>query len=239
MFYVVRLKEHNPAAGCNLRDYSGPSCRKYRAGVNVKTRPFKPSALVRVTDEKEIAHLRTVRQPNRPDVAAFDIFSCENEAQLAEFVHSEMEKRSRQGHPPIRAEVTQLPPEPIKQQPELAGQPLNTPHPENPNAPIHVEDIMAGRDPFSEQAPETPVQSLGDPDEGQSKGGDEDGQQKAPPLPVATKPRSRPPKDGRLCVFPRCTKNKYPKGKGYCGFHWKKFEAGKIDDPAKYRGDGK
>jgi hypothetical protein len=37
------------------------------------------------------------------------------------------------------------------------------------------------------------------------------------------------------CAYPRCNKNRFPRGKGFCGEHWKAFEAGKIKSAESYK----
>jgi hypothetical protein len=37
------------------------------------------------------------------------------------------------------------------------------------------------------------------------------------------------------CAFPGCGKNRFVRGKGFCGKHWKLLEAGKIKDAASYK----
>ena len=37
------------------------------------------------------------------------------------------------------------------------------------------------------------------------------------------------------CAYPRCNKNRFPRGKGFCGEHWKAFEAGKIKAADQYK----
>lgn len=37
------------------------------------------------------------------------------------------------------------------------------------------------------------------------------------------------------CAYPGCGKNRYAKGKGFCGDHFKEFKTGKIKDADKYK----
>jgi hypothetical protein len=37
------------------------------------------------------------------------------------------------------------------------------------------------------------------------------------------------------CAYPRCKNNRFPRGKGFCGKHWKMFQAGKIKSAAEYQ----
>lgn len=37
------------------------------------------------------------------------------------------------------------------------------------------------------------------------------------------------------CAFPSCEKNKFARGKGFCGEHWKEFMAGKIKAAEAYK----
>jgi len=36
------------------------------------------------------------------------------------------------------------------------------------------------------------------------------------------------------CAYPGCSKNRFPRGKGFCGEHWKLFESGKIKSADYY-----
>ena len=57
---------------------------------------------------------------------------------------------------------------------------------------------------------------------------------------TATKTRKkRVVKNYPKCAFPRCNNNRFPRGKGFCGDHWRKWEQGKIKDAAYYKGKGK
>ncbi len=37
------------------------------------------------------------------------------------------------------------------------------------------------------------------------------------------------------CAYPDCEKNRFVRGKGFCGAHWRQFEAGEINDADFYR----
>jgi len=37
------------------------------------------------------------------------------------------------------------------------------------------------------------------------------------------------------CAYPKCNKNRFPRGKGFCGDHWRQWKAGKIKDAASYK----
>jgi hypothetical protein len=50
----------------------------------------------------------------------------------------------------------------------------------------------------------------------------------------ATKPRKkRVVKNYPKCAFPGCDKNRFPRGKGYCGDHWRQWKEGKIPAAGK------
>jgi hypothetical protein len=44
----------------------------------------------------------------------------------------------------------------------------------------------------------------------------------------ATPRKKRVVKNYPKCALPGCEKNRFPRGKGYCGDHWKEWKAGKI-----------
>jgi hypothetical protein len=250
-FYVVRLKEHNPARGCFLKDYSGPSCRKYVAGEAEAGKPFKPSTMYKTTDETEVEKLRTVRQPNRPDVAAFDVFVANDEDELNEFIQREMEQRVNDGLPAVRSPVIQLPPKPPRNQPEFLGEPQTDAQAVSENEPIPVEKLLAGEDVGlgkKKELAKAPVTSMGDGkkleelvpttkpggQKAEPEGGDEGEEAKAKKgrsLKGASKSKS-----GKLCAYPRCKKNRYPQGEGFCGAHKKQLDAGEIESAGYYRG---
>ena len=41
------------------------------------------------------------------------------------------------------------------------------------------------------------------------------------------------------CAYPGCNKNRFPRGKGFCGEHWKMWVKGKISDAGHYIAKGK
>jgi len=52
---------------------------------------------------------------------------------------------------------------------------------------------------------------------------------KAVKAPAAAKPRKkRVVKNYPKCAFEGCGKNRFPRGKGYCGDHWKQWKDGMI-----------
>lgn len=52
-------------------------------------------------------------------------------------------------------------------------------------------------------------------------------------LRTTKKGASRKPRTAPKCVFPGCTKNRYPKGGGYCSTHFRKHRKGEIPAPGK------
>ncbi len=61
------------------------------------------------------------------------------------------------------------------------------------------------------------------------------------PKPGAKKAATQPVKKKRVvknypkCAFPRCNNNRFVRGKGYCGDHWRKWKAGKIKAASTYK----
>ena len=49
------------------------------------------------------------------------------------------------------------------------------------------------------------------------------------------KHKKRVVKNYPKCAFPGCEKNRFPRGKGFCGDHFKEFEAGKIQSAEYYK----
>lgn len=41
------------------------------------------------------------------------------------------------------------------------------------------------------------------------------------------------------CAFPGCANNRFVRGKGYCGEHWRQFEAGEIGPAESFKGSKK
>jgi len=249
MFYAVRMKEHNPARGCRARNFSGPNGRKWAAGEAEVGKPFRPSRLVimQESDLEEINYLRTVRQP-RSNETMFEVFAVNDKRELAEFVQAEMERRSGDGHPPIRAQVVELGPLPLAAQPEFVPA-TKQPSAPSGNEPINVEDILAGKNPLEQdEKVEAPVKKVSDmlpadlrPDMKGKEPEVAESDEKAPP--TADDPTkadslagASAEKDGRLCAFPGCEKRRYPRGEGFCGPHYKQSVEGKIEPAAYYRG---
>lgn len=62
--------------------------------------------------------------------------------------------------------------------------------------------------------------------------------------PKAEKAAAAPLKKKRVvknypkCAYPRCNKNRFVRGKGFCGEHWRLFEAGKIESAEFYKKGG-
>ncbi len=54
---------------------------------------------------------------------------------------------------------------------------------------------------------------------------------------VAAKPlkKKRVVKNYPQCAFPKCNSNRFPRGKGFCGEHWRMWLAGKIKDASTYK----
>ena len=36
------------------------------------------------------------------------------------------------------------------------------------------------------------------------------------------------------CAYPKCNNNRFPRGEGFCGEHWRQWQAGKIKSAAEY-----
>ena len=55
--------------------------------------------------------------------------------------------------------------------------------------------------------------------------------------PKTTKPvaKKRVVRNFPKCAYLRCKKNRFPKGEGYCGEHWRAFKAGKIGAAGTYK----
>lgn len=47
--------------------------------------------------------------------------------------------------------------------------------------------------------------------------------------------KKRVAKNYPKCAHPKCGKNRFPRGKGFCGEHWRQWKAGKIKDAASYK----
>jgi hypothetical protein len=46
--------------------------------------------------------------------------------------------------------------------------------------------------------------------------------------------KNRVVKNYPKCAYPGCTNNRFPRGKGFCGEHWRQWKAGKIKSAAFY-----
>ncbi len=56
-----------------------------------------------------------------------------------------------------------------------------------------------------------------------------------PPMAAPTlKPRKKRTNYPK-CAYPGCEKNRFPRGKGFCGDHWRKWELGEIKSAEEYR----
>ena len=64
---------------------------------------------------------------------------------------------------------------------------------------------------------------------------------KTKPVPKTAKAEAKPKAKKRVmknypkCAYPKCAKNRFPKGEGFCGEHWRSFKAGKIGAAATYK----
>ena len=62
------------------------------------------------------------------------------------------------------------------------------------------------------------------------------------PKPAAEKKvdgrRNRIVKNYPKCAYPRCRRNRFPRGKGFCGEHWRAWQAGKIKSADAYKKKG-
>ncbi len=47
--------------------------------------------------------------------------------------------------------------------------------------------------------------------------------------------RKRVVKNYPKCAYPGCNKNRFVRGKGFCGEHWRMFEAGQIKSAEEYK----
>ncbi len=58
--------------------------------------------------------------------------------------------------------------------------------------------------------------------------------------PASTEPVRKPRKKRTnypKCAYPGCNNNRFPRGKGYCGEHWKKWKAGEIENAQEFKDD--
>jgi len=37
------------------------------------------------------------------------------------------------------------------------------------------------------------------------------------------------------CAYPKCNKNRFPRGKSFCGEHWRQWKASKIKAASTYK----
>ena len=59
-----------------------------------------------------------------------------------------------------------------------------------------------------------------------------------PANPAKPERKTRVVKNYPKCAFPRCTRNRFVRGKGFCGVHWKEMLAGKIKEAGHYKKKG-
>ena len=65
------------------------------------------------------------------------------------------------------------------------------------------------------------------------------------PKEATAKAAAKPAKKKRVvknypkCAYPKCNRNRFVRGKGFCGVHWKEWLAGKIKDADHYKKKGK
>jgi hypothetical protein len=46
--------------------------------------------------------------------------------------------------------------------------------------------------------------------------------------------KNRVVKNYPKCAYPKCNNNRFPRGQGFCGEHWRLWKAGKIKSAAEY-----
>ena len=46
--------------------------------------------------------------------------------------------------------------------------------------------------------------------------------------------KNRVVKNYPKCAFPKCNNNRFPRGEGFCGEHWRQWKAGKIKAASEY-----
>ncbi len=46
--------------------------------------------------------------------------------------------------------------------------------------------------------------------------------------------RNRIVKNYPKCAFPKCSNNRFPRGEGFCGVHWRQWKDGKIKAASDY-----
>ncbi len=58
------------------------------------------------------------------------------------------------------------------------------------------------------------------------------------PSAAPTPRKKRVVKNYPKCAYPGCNKNRFPRGKGFCGEHWRQWTQGEIKDADFYRKSG-
>ena len=58
---------------------------------------------------------------------------------------------------------------------------------------------------------------------------------KAAPAKKVDGRKNRIVKNYPKCAYPKCKNNRFPRGKGYCGEHWRMWKAGKIKAASTYK----
>lgn len=67
------------------------------------------------------------------------------------------------------------------------------------------------------------------------KPGPKPGMKKTIPIAKVTKAEDKTKKRNYpKCAYPGCNKNRFVRGNGFCGDHWKEWQAGKIKAAAEY-----
>lgn len=51
--------------------------------------------------------------------------------------------------------------------------------------------------------------------------------------------KNRVVKNYPKCAYPKCQKNRFPRGQGFCGEHWRMWKEGKIKAASFYKKKGK
>jgi hypothetical protein len=46
--------------------------------------------------------------------------------------------------------------------------------------------------------------------------------------------KNRVVKNYPKCAYPKCNNNRFPRGQGFCGEHWRQWQEGKIKSAAEY-----
>lgn len=50
--------------------------------------------------------------------------------------------------------------------------------------------------------------------------------------------KNRVVKNYPKCAYPKCNNNRFPRGQGFCGEHWRQWQEGKIKSAAEYAKKG-